>query len=232
MPLTKPPSFYAPQLHSSWGLDGAFRNPGAMPTNSSQLNMTFSLSRQIPALQLEVIYQPGASLQVHRKQTWALSHALLCFTFKVCMHVCMCMCVCENQRGWWTVSKLCPYCVWALIWSEESFTWIIAAESTGKIQESNCKWYQRVLVFMRQALQFYSALWYHVATVSPVSSLWSDLSPHPLTLKCPRLAWVMACAERVKVEGFFTGVTVWHWRQLLLGQFWPCSDHLPSQLGL
>src|SRR4029434_2529102 len=32
--------------------------------------MTFSLSRQIPALQLEVIYQRGASFQDHKKQTW------------------------------------------------------------------------------------------------------------------------------------------------------------------
>lgn len=44
--------------------------------------MTFSLSCQIPPLKLEVIYQPGTSLQVHRKQAQAPSHALLCFTFK------------------------------------------------------------------------------------------------------------------------------------------------------
>ncbi|TKS70155.1 Zinc finger homeobox protein 3 AT motif-binding factor 1 AT-binding transcription factor 1 [Collichthys lucidus] len=44
-------------LPSCWGLDTALRNPRAMPTNSSQLNMTFSLSRQIPALQLEHLQQ-------------------------------------------------------------------------------------------------------------------------------------------------------------------------------
>lgn len=70
MPLTQPDSpHYAPQLPCSWGLDRAVRNLRARQTNSSQPNMTFSLSCQIPALQLEVIYQLGASLQVHRKQT-------------------------------------------------------------------------------------------------------------------------------------------------------------------
>ncbi|KAJ4947806.1 hypothetical protein JOQ06_009838, partial [Pogonophryne albipinna] len=44
-------------LPSCWGLDRALRNPRAEPTNSSQLNMTFSLSRQIPALQLETELQ-------------------------------------------------------------------------------------------------------------------------------------------------------------------------------
>lgn len=41
---------------------GCLESPRAVPTNPSQLNMSFSLSHQIPTLQLEVIYQLGASL--------------------------------------------------------------------------------------------------------------------------------------------------------------------------
>lgn len=84
MPLTQPTyPHYAPQLPRCWGLDRALKNPRAGLTDSSQLHIIFSLGRQIPALQLEVIYQRGASSQVHKKQTQALSFALWCFELKV-----------------------------------------------------------------------------------------------------------------------------------------------------
>ncbi len=68
----------------------------------------------------------------------------------------------------------------------------------------------RVLILMGQSLLFFKALWYHFASVHPkiqgeragATSLithWLDLLPHSLTLKSPRLPWVMASAAMVKV---------------------------------
>lgn len=176
--------------------------------------MTFSLSHQIPALQLEVIYQPGASLQVHRKQTQTLSHALLCFTIKASVHVCV------KQKMSRLRGVLCPICVCSLRYNPQKMSLEIPARLWDLMLEKVCNDHtvQLSCVFLLQSkFAFFNIL----KEKESLNSTWtfsrfSDSNMPPECFgSCPVPRW-WKC--------WFTGVIIWlcrrsnkHWGS----RFWP-----------